>query len=176
MMNGTPFARPKLSPQTRQLLLDSAVFQLFWIGSVATPHIVMQLVALGLWALASPWPWRLWLLSLMTALLGSAVDALWIQAGLFTPHDPLPGLFIVPLWLMLLWLACARYLLMLVNCLALPAYGLFLLGATTGPLSYVAAAALGAATLAPPSISLWTMFALWWGLLMLMIKFIGSKS
>ncbi|WP_417347376.1 DUF2878 family protein [Ferrimonas sp.] len=174
-MNGIPFTWNKLAPQTRQLLLDSTVFQLFWFGSILSPHVAMQLTALALWSLASPWPKRLWFLALMTALLGCAVDALWIQSGLFIPHDTLPGLFVVPLWLMLLWLACARYLLMLVNCLTLPSFALFLLGATAGPLSYLAAAGLGAATMSSPSIALWIGFTLWWGLLMLVIKFVGTK-
>lgn len=174
-MHGIPFTRPKVAPLTRQLLLDSVVFQLFWFGSVLSPDPVMQVVTLALWSLASPWPWRLWVLALMTALLGITADALWIHAGLFLPHDSLPGLSIVPLWLMLLWMACARYLLMLVIRLTLPSSALFLFGACAGPLSYLAAAELGAAITAPNSMALWTGFALWWGLLMLLIKFVGTR-
>ncbi|BDY03693.1 DUF2878 domain-containing protein [Ferrimonas sp. YFM] len=175
-MTGIPFTRPKLTPQTKQLLLDSAVFQLFWFASILSPHVPMQIAALILWSLASPWPGRLWLIAGVLAMLGSAVDAMWIQSGLFLPHDSLPGPFTVPLWLMLLWLACARYLLTLVSCVTLPSYALFLLGAITGPLSYLAAAQLGAASLQYDSALLWLGFILWWGGVMLLINHLGTKS
>ncbi|TKB49405.1 DUF2878 domain-containing protein [Ferrimonas sediminicola] len=174
-MNTARAALAKLSPQARRLLLDSCVFQLFWFATMVSPHVGAQLAALVLWALVSPLTARQWLLTYMLALLGSVGDALWLTLGLFVPSDHGPLIFVLPLWLMLLWLACARYLLVLTEGLRLPGLLLVVLGAVAGPLSYLAAAQLGAASLAPPQPGLWIAFALWWGAVMWLARYLGGR-
>ncbi|USD38330.1 DUF2878 family protein [Ferrimonas sp. SCSIO 43195] len=160
--------------QTRRLLVDSVIFQLFWLASMWAPAASWQLPALLIWAWLSPLGRHQWLSVLLLASLGIVVDGLWLSSGWLVLFEPGPLLAGVPLWLALLWLACCRYLLILVASIHWPLWALSLLGALGGPASYAAATSFGHASIHWSQLAVSLPFILWWALLPLLIHRLGE--
>ncbi|SDJ01592.1 Protein of unknown function [Ferrimonas sediminum] len=160
--------------QTCRLIVDSVVFQLFWLATMLAPLPVWQLPALLLWAWLSPFGRRQWLIALVLASLGIMVDGLWLNIGWLSLTEPAALVAGVPLWLALLWLACCRYLLMLVASVRWPLWALSLFGALGGPASYAAAAAFGHASIHWSQLVITLPFVAWWALLPLLVHRLGE--
>ena len=131
---------------TRSSLLDALAFQFGWLACVALGNAGALLVATLLLPLhfflvgASPREWRL---SLAIAMAGLAMDLGWQYAGLLQfSGTAVAG---VPPWLAVLWLLFAGTLFHSLGWLRQRLALASVLGAVSGPLSYVAGIALGAA-------------------------------
>ncbi|TKB56556.1 DUF2878 domain-containing protein [Ferrimonas aestuarii] len=158
-----------LSMPTKRLLLDGTLFQLFWFASILEPSPQWQLAALLLWAWVMPLTQRQWLVVLGIACLGVAADSLFIAQGFISAQSTLT-LGWIPLWLVLLWVGCSRYLLRLVDALPGPSWRWGLIGAVAGPLSYRGAEAFGIASVQWQQWSLLAAFILWWAVIMMIIN------
>ncbi|MCU5772918.1 DUF2878 domain-containing protein [Erwiniaceae bacterium BAC15a-03b] len=102
----------------------------------------------------SRWP----LLTL--AILGIALDSLWLALDLF--H--FSGSHWLPLWMLSLWLAFACWWRTLMATLKLPVSGLIALGAIGGPLSYLIGAQLGAMQLQRSAALVYPLLACGWAI------------
>ena len=125
-------------------LANAGLFQLGWFACVVGGNSLWLVLAGGaliahlLWISRSMAEVRL---IVAVCLLGTAVDSLLLNAGVFVFKQP--G-FLIPLWLIVLW---ALLPITLNHCLAWtakPWWRAALLGAIGGPLSYYAGQRLGA--------------------------------
>jgi hypothetical protein len=155
-------------------ILNFILFQAGWFACVwggahdLTPVAVAAagvVVGVSLWPLGADWLRDLKLL-LVVALIGWGVDSVHLYFGVFaligTPRFP----YLCPLWLVALWAAFGTTLRGSLSWLA-GRYGLAaLLGAVSGPLSYLAGAKLGAVTLHPNRIFSLVALAGGWAMVM----------
>ena len=125
-------------------LVNAGLFQLGWFACVLGGNSGWLLLAGGallvhlLWISRSLSELRL---VLVVCLLGSTVDSLLLNAGIFTFQQP--GV-VIPFWLVLLWALLAITLNHCLAWTAKPLWRAMLLGAIGGPLSYYAGQRLGA--------------------------------
>lgn len=160
-------------------LRDGIVFQLGWLCCVAGGNRGALLAAVVLVPLQATWPGRRsiseWRMLLLFAVIGLAMDLGWQLMGVLAFKGQL--LLGTPGWLVVLWLMFAgtlfRSLAFLQNNLVLAA----VLGALSGPLSYMAGISLGAAeTTHPDSVVALAMAPAWAALLPLMAYLARARS
>ena len=125
-------------------LANAGLFQLGWFACVLGGNSLWlvlagaALMAHLLWISRSMAEVRL---VLAVCLLGTAVDSLLLNAGVFAFKQP--G-FLIPFWLVVLWALLAITLNHCLAWTAKPLWRAILLGAISGPLSYYAGQRLGA--------------------------------
>ena len=125
-------------------LINAGLFQLGWFACVLGGNSLWLLLAGGallahlLWISRSLAQVRL---IAVVCVLGSTVDSLLLNAGVFAFKQP--GV-LIPFWLVLLWALLAITLNHCLAWTAKPLWRAFLLGAIGGPLSYYAGQRLGA--------------------------------
>ena len=149
-----------------QLLANALLFQLGWAACILAAQQSWWLLG-GLACLAA----QLWLsherlaelrLVLIVTLLGSLLDSLLLNLGLF---DFASNSWLLPAWLALLWALLATTLRHSLAWTARPWWLASLLGATSGPLSYYAGAQLAGVGLplgtAPSLLLLGLLWAVW---------------
>ena len=125
-------------------LANAALFQVGWFACVLGGNSLWLLLAAGallvhlLFISRSLAEVRL---VVVVCLLGTAVDSLLLNAGVFEFRQE--GI-LIPFWLMLLWALLATTLNHCLAWTARPAWRAVLLGAVGGPLSYYAGQRLGA--------------------------------
>ena len=149
-----------------QLLGNALLFQLGWLACILAASQPWWLLG-GLVCLAA----QLWLsherqndlrLVLIVTLLGSLLDSLLLNLGLF---DFAGDSWLLPAWLALLWALLATTLRHSLAWTARPWWLASLLGATSGPLSYYAGAKLAGVGLplgtAPSLLLLGLLWAVW---------------
>jgi hypothetical protein len=152
-------------------LPNAVSFQLVWVAAVggasqgwwwAGP---LALLAFAAWQLPlSRWPRADVLLMLGAALLGFALDTLWVQLDLmrFTPHAS--GDQFAPLWIVTLWMGFALTLNHSLAGLKRHLWMAAVLGVAGGPIAYgVAERAWAAVDLAEPAWLPLAALALAWG-------------
>lgn len=127
---------------------DYIVFQCGWVACVAFGNSGALLALLVFVPLQALWPARRgareWVLVLGFAGAGLAMDLAWQAGGLLAFTGQVA--FGVPLWLVVLWLLFAGTLFHSLAFLTRRLWLAAVLGATAGPLSYLAGMRLGAAT------------------------------
>ncbi|MFH6565319.1 DUF2878 domain-containing protein [Pseudomonas kulmbachensis] len=125
-------------------LINAGLFQLGWFACVLGGNSLWLLLAGGallahlLWISRSLAQVRL---IAVVCVLGSTVDSLLLNAGVFAFKQP--GV-LIPFWLVLLWALLAITLNHCLAWTAKPLWRAILLGAIGGPLSYYAGQRLGA--------------------------------
>jgi hypothetical protein len=125
-------------------LINAGLFQLGWFACVLGGNSLWLLLAGGallahlLWVSRSLAQVRL---IAVVCVLGSTVDSLLLNAGVFAFKQP--GV-LIPFWLVLLWALLAITLNHCLAWTAKPLWRAILLGAIGGPLSYYAGQRLGA--------------------------------
>ena len=125
-------------------LINAGLFQLGWFACVLGGNSLWLLLAGGallahlLWISRSLAQVRL---IAVVCVLGSTVDSLLLNAGVFAFKQP--GV-LIPFWLVLLWALLAITLNHFLAWTAKPLWRAILLGAIGGPLSYYAGQRLGA--------------------------------
>ena len=125
-------------------LVNAGLFQLGWFACVLGGNSLWLLLAGGallahlLWISRSLAQVRL---IAVVCVLGSTVDSLLLNAGVFAFKQP--GV-LIPFWLVLLWALLAITLNHCLAWTAKPLWRAILLGAIGGPLSYYAGQRLGA--------------------------------
>ena len=147
----------------------SAARDVAWVGIV----FVAMLLACHLWQAHRPY--REWRLVWVVVSAAAIWETLLLRAGLIAyPHGALlPGL--VPPWLLALWVLFAIQLNVLFRWLR-GRWGLAMtLGAIAGPLSFRAGAALGAAHLAHPPLTMGAL-AIGWALWMPTLVWMSARS
>lgn len=152
-------------------LPNAICFQIVWLAAVggaaqgwwwAGPAAVAAFAA---WQIpASRWPRADLLLMLGAAVIGFAIDTLWVRLGLMRFASPLPWTEVAPVWIVAMWMGFA---LTLNHSLAGLKQHLWLaaaLGVAGGPLAYaVAERAWDAVDLAAPTWITLTALAIAWG-------------
>ena len=159
-----------MKSERARLVANAVLFQLAWFACVQGDDVVAMVTVAAVLALHQHWVMRdarEWYLLPIAALLGLAVDTLWIRLGVLVPAAPTQW---APLWLVSLWLLLATTLLHSLHWLAPRPLLSALLGAVAGPLAYYAGTAFGAARLGgvePVSQTLaLAILALGWGMFM----------
>lgn len=163
-------------------ILNFILLQTVWFALVV--GVVYQHIWLGLGFFVAFVVWQLHpvnrsqsdiRLALTLAVLGLALDSLWLQLGLISYEMQWPYSFLAPVWILMLWIAFG---LTVNHSLAwifeYKTMGV-LMGAIGGPLSYVAAQKFGAVTLNEPVVAL-TALAIGWTLVMLLIISLFSPA
>ena len=151
-------------------LANAGLFQLGWFACVLGGNSLWLLLAAGALLVhllfISPSLAEVRLV-VVVCLLGSAVDSLLLNAGVFAFAQP--GV-LIPFWLMLLWALLAITLNHCLAWTAKPWWRSVLLGAIGGPLSYYAGQRLGAVQF---PLGLWPTLAglslLWAGLFAVLV-------
>jgi len=155
-------------------LLNAALFQAGWFACVIGGNAWSLAAALlllplhYLWFDRSP---RAWGFILVTATLGLAMDLGWQQLGLLQFNGTVAGG--VPPWLVVLWLFFASTLQHSLAWLQQRLWLAALLGASSGPLSYVAGLNLGAAVSSVPQWQVALAMAPAWMLLLPLLCFLS---
>ena len=109
------------------------------------------------------------------AVLGFALDTLWLRYGLLRFATPLPSSLLAPVWIVALWMAFALTLNQSLAGLRPRPVLAAAFGAIGGPLSYAAAERLGAVTLIEPRWTTLAVLAFAWGLLTpLLLRFASA--
>jgi hypothetical protein len=132
-------------------LLNAALFQAGWFACVLggnTWSLVAAALLLPLHFLWFEHSARAWTFILLSAGLGLAMDLGWQHLGLLQFNGTLAGG--IPPWLLVLWLFFASTLQHSLAWLQQRLWLAALLGASSGPLSYVAGLNLGAAVSSVP--------------------------
>lgn len=156
-------------------LLNALVFQLGWFACVlggSTPWLifVMALIAFHLLYMSDEQEGRF---LLMVAALGSVIDSLLMQSGWLA----FPGWEAqwIPPWLMILWLMFATLLRHALSWFQGRWLLAMCLGGLGGSSSYLAGAALGAASLPQGTWPSFVVFALIWALLFPLLIWAGQR-
>lgn len=154
-----------LSATFKKQLANAGLFQIGWFACVLggnSPWLLLAgaaLLANALWISRSAAEVRL---LLTVCLLGTCIDSLLLNAGVFEFKQP--GV-LIPFWLMVLWALLAITLNHCLAWTARPVWRAIVLGAIGGPLSYYAGQRLGAVQF---PLGLWPtligLSALWAGL------------
>ena len=132
------------SPALKRQLANAVLFQLGWFACVLGGNSLWLLVAAGALLANGLWISRSWAqarLIIYVCLLGTLVDSLLLNAGIFEFRQE--GI-LIPLWLVLLWALLATTLNHCLAWTARPLWRAMLLGAVGGPMSYYAGQRLGA--------------------------------
>lgn len=147
----------------------SAAHDVAWVGIV----FVAMLLACHLWQARQPYPELRLVLVVVCA--AAVWETLLIRAGLIAyPHGALwPGL--VPPWLLALWVLFAIQLNVLFRWLRGRSWLAMALGAIAGPLSFRAGAALGAAHMPDPPVTMGVL-AIGWALWMPTLVWTSARS
>ena len=127
-----------------KLLANAGMFQLGWFACVLGGNSLWLLLPAGVLLVNGLWISARWTevrLIICVCLLGTLVDSLLLNAGVFEFRQE--GI-LIPFWLMLLWALLATTLNHCLAWTARPAWRAVLLGAVSGPLSYYAGQRLGA--------------------------------
>ena len=127
-----------------KLLANAGMFQLGWFACVLGGNSLWLLLPAGVLLVNGLWISARWTevrLIICVCLLGTLVDSLLLNAGVFEFRQE--GI-LIPFWLMLLWALLATTLNHCLEWTARPAWRAVLLGAVGGPLSYYAGQRLGA--------------------------------
>ena len=107
---------------------------------------------------------------------GVLIDSLLFNFDFFKFTNPMSlNPAIVPLWLMVLWLAFASTLRHCLSWLFKNKYVAFVVGGLGGSLSYIGAANLGAMTIVQPEFQSFLILFVIWGLFFLIVKAMYSK-
>ncbi len=171
-------------PQVMSFLINFLLFQLAWFaGILGAAHqvpligvaIILVCVLFHLWRLQKSERRSESLFMWQCFFLGTLIDTGLMHAGIMVYASPNPISFLSPLWMSLLWVALAmtinhslswlkdRYLLSVI------------LGAITGPLSYLAGVRMGAGEMPHEVLSLFVL-AIVWALAMPLILFLSRRS
>ncbi|MFC4655647.1 MULTISPECIES: DUF2878 domain-containing protein [Rheinheimera] len=148
-----------------RLLLNSCLFNLAWFGCVYWGNGAALLVpvwaGLHLWQSARPKAEALLLISVMVG--GALLDSLWMLTAVFIfPGQP----WLLPFWLLMLWLAFAMTLNGYLSVLKGRVWLQSLAGALAGPFSYWAGQQLGAVQFGAPLPWVLLMLSLAWAALL----------
>lgn len=113
----------------------------------------------------------------IAALVGAAVDTLWIQLGLMAFSTPLPWAGVAPVWIVVLWISFALTLNHSLSALKPRPWLAAALGLVGGPLAYlVAERAWDAVTLGPePAMALLALGIAWALLTPLLLALAGRR-
>lgn len=153
-------------------LANAALFQVGWFACVLGGHSAWLLLAGAALVIQVLWIKADIRLVLLVCVLGSVIDSVLLNVGVFAFDSPGK---IIPFWLMLLWALLATTL---NHCLAWTAKPLWLcavLGAVAGPLSYYAGQRLDAVAF---PLGLWpTLIGLGvvWGALFPTLQWLAGK-
>ena len=146
----------------RSWMIDALCFNVIWAVAVFSQSPVWVVALTITWLLARPLPSKELLAVAVSAMAGIILDMLLTMAGWMTFESNATSLATLPVWLMGLWVASARFMLLLSRELSLsdPVLGVvFLAGAIA---SYRAGESLGIVDIAWESVPLFSAFALFW--------------
>lgn len=164
---------PLTSPGNKRALFNAACFQIGWFACV----LGGDLLAIGVTAIILLAHSQLimqakkeWGLLLLTALLGIALDTMWVATGVLE-FDP--STIFVPLWLVCLWIVFSTTLSHSMAWLQQRLLLAALLGAVAGPASYLAGAGLANVTIVEPAVQSIALIALAWSILFPLLLFVA---
>ncbi|MAK91556.1 MAG: hypothetical protein CMI13_10020 [Oleibacter sp.] len=129
------------------MIINALVFQVCWLACVigGTPFALVAVSAFFIWHKGHLKPREMWLLAAVT-LFGCLWDTLLLQLG-FISLPPAARFYtaqIIPVWLLLLWLAFAMTLWHSLRWCSTRPWLAAVCGAVVAPLSYLAGERLGA--------------------------------
>ena len=162
---------------TPVLLVNIVVFQAGWFACVlgaahGRPWLGLPVVAMIVcgWLMSAPRPSALAQLTVLSGLVGFSWDSWLTVSGMigYAPGPLSPPL--APLWILALWLLFATTLSVSLRWLQTKLLLAALLGALAAPLSYYAAARMGALTLLRVQPALWAQAVGWALLLPLLLR------
>ncbi|WP_297834128.1 DUF2878 domain-containing protein [Pseudomonas sp.] len=119
-------------------LINALLFQIGWFACVLGGNSFWLLIAVGVLAIHLLWisSWQAeGLLLISVALIGTTVDSLLLNCGVFSFDAGGP---LIPLWLVMLWAVLATTLNHCLDWTAKPWWRASVLGAVGGPMSYYA--------------------------------------
>jgi hypothetical protein len=119
-------------------LINALLFQIGWFACVLGGNSFWLLIAVGVLAIHLLWisSWQAdGLLLISVALIGTMVDSLLLNCGVFSFDADGP---LIPLWLVTLWAVLATTLNHCLDWTAKPWWRASILGAIGGPMSYYA--------------------------------------
>ena len=156
-------------------LRDMIVFQCGWLACVLGGNTGAALAALVLLPLQALWPGRRqsreWTLVLLFASVGVAMDLGWQALGVLRFDQQIA--LGIPLWLVVLWLLFSGTLFRSLAFLQQRLLLASVLGAASGPLSYIAGLRFGAATSSHDTASIVLAMAPAWAVLLPLLAFLA---
>ncbi len=178
-----PEQRPSASPSTVHLLANIVAFQAVWAGAIvgaanSTPW-------LGVGAAAAVLAGHLWAVSnrrqelhlaLLTALIGFSADSLFAATGLLQYSSGQVTSWLGPVWIVGLWVAFGTTLNVTFRWLQNRRALASVLGAVSGPMSYLAASKIGAVSFADTTLAMISLSATWAVLLPTLLALVSKLN
>lgn len=141
------------------LVVNGIAFQLIWVVAIVTQQFRFIAPLMLVWFWLNPPTAKQVRVVMTLAAVGMVVDQLLLTLGWFE-FGPLQTT--LPVWLALLWLAFARFMLLFQQQVQLSTHWLALLCVAGGASSYFAGARFGAVTINWGLAIPLTLFLLWW--------------
>lgn len=158
---------------------DGIIFQIIWLTALFSQSSWLVGTLLLLWFVLRPLASRLLIVTLVIGLVGITIDTLlvlsgWLSVISVVNNSELPSWMLLPPWLILLWLACGRFVLVMSTQVQLPLLGLCCLFLVGGLGSYAMGESRGLMLLAWGEPLFVLFFSLWWMLLPVISRY-GCK-
>jgi hypothetical protein len=171
------------APSTMHVLANAVAFKLVWAAAILGAANLSPW--LGVWAAAAVLTGHLWAvpnkhqelrLVLLTALIGFSSDSLFAATGLLQYSSGQFATWIGPVWILALWIAFGTTLNVAFRWLQNRWMLATVLGAVSGPMSYLAGSKMGAVSFADPALAMISLSATWAVLLPTLLALAAKSS
>ncbi|WP_199610687.1 DUF2878 family protein [Flocculibacter collagenilyticus] len=166
------------NPRWNKWWIDGLIFQAIWFLAVGTQIWSLVFIAVVAWLVIRPMSFSLTVVSLIIAVMGMVVDQIFTQLNWIAFREnyhlilgsvessaqssALFGVHWIPLWLVGLWLAFGRFMIIFLLSFNLPKWLISVIFAVAAAASYGAAEMWGVATLAWKDAVFVGLFVIWW--------------
>jgi hypothetical protein len=171
------------SPSTLHVLANAVAFKLVWAAAILGAANLSPW--LGVWAAAAVLTGHLWAVSnkhqelrlvLLTALIGFSSDSLFAATGMLQYTSGQFATWMGPVWIFGLWIAFGTTLNVAFRWLQNRWMLATVLGAVSGPMSYLAGSKMGAVSFADPTLAMISLSATWAVLLPTLLALAAKSS
>jgi hypothetical protein len=176
------FATPAL-PSTMHVLANAVAFKLVWAAAILGAANLSPW--LGVWAAAAVLTGHLWAvpnkhqelrLVLLTALIGFSSDSLFAATGMLQYSSGQFATWMGPVWILGLWIAFGTTLNVSFRWPQNRWMLASMLGAVSGPMSYMAGSKMGAVSFGDPTLAMISLSATWAVLLPTLLALAAKSS